>query len=470
MIDRNARTHRRGGAQRSPAERNAIAANDSRIARCSAIRSRCRARIFLTHVERKASADRSDESGSDKKDRKITRNRAELHFADKSQKRAERANFLRRPVSGTVGPMTQPSSSLAPSQALSHLMTTLSEDAIFALSAGGAETALEGLQKRRAEAYAIKLKGGPLHSMHDQFDAWLVEMTKAIAPVWAPQMLPMGDVIREKVTLELGARGIRSLFSSKPSDKDVIRVKRLGTLCVRIVRAIFAADAPLDAEENLNIAAFLSALGLAPEDSAPLLAEAPVGPDQLDVYGDVEPNVQKAILRGAWLAAAWDTIDPKEELVVRTVATKFSFHPPDVEELRKEAIGRVESRKNAAFAAIDAVRYVLSDSPSVFPSRIAKLMLPKCYREEGDRWIASESVTLSRKYTGLSSEEKQATLGIAWAATLYSDPTLSRRALLRARHDRVARDLGADGAPSRALIEQWTNEVLGEHAAELEAK
>jgi len=411
-------------------------------------------------------------SKSERTPRKIGRlGRAEA--SSMGQEMAESAPAGQLPSAAAVeygDAMTPQSSSLALSQALSHLLATLSEDAIFALSTGGAEAALEGLSKRRADAYATRMKGEAIHTMHDQFDAWLVEMTRAVAPIWAPQMLPMGDVIREKVTLELGARGIRSLFSSKPSEKDVARVKRLGTLCVRIVRAIFAADAPLDAEENLNIAAFLSALGLAPEDAAPLLAEAPVGAEQLDIYGDVEPNVQKAILRGAWLAAAWDTIDPKEELVVRTVATKFSFHPPDIEELRKEAIARVEARKNASFAAIDAVRYVLSDAPSVFPSRIAQLMLPKCYRAEGDRWIATESVSLNKKYTSLSSDEKQATLGIAWAAALYSDPSLSRKALLRTRHDRVARDLNAEAAPSRALIEQWMNELLGEYAAELEAK
>ena len=60
----------------------------------------------------------------------------------------------------------------------------------------------------------------------------------------------MMDVVREKVTLEIGARGLRSLFSSKPSDKDVARVKRYGSLAVRVLRAVLAADGPLDAEER----------------------------------------------------------------------------------------------------------------------------------------------------------------------------------------------------------------------------
>ncbi len=383
-----------------------------------------------------------------------------------SQKSRGRANFPPPERAGSVAAMTPAEST----SALSNLVQTLAEDALFALSAGGGEIALDGLAKRRAEAYAARMKGGALFTMKDQMDAWLVDMTKAIAPVWAPHMLPMGDVIREKVTLELGARGLRSLFSSKPSDKDVIRVKRLGTLCVRIVRAIFAADAPLDPEENLNIAAFLSALGLDPADAAPLLVEAPYAADQLEVYGDVEPNIAKAIVRGAWLAAAWDTIDPREELVVRTVALKLALPLPDIEELRKEALLRVEARKDAGLATVDAVRFILSDTPSELPSRVAVLMLPKCHREEGERWIAADAkVTLAKKFTSLASEEKEAALGMAWAAALHSDPSVARRALVRARHDRIAKDLGRDGAPARELVERWMNEQLLSLAAPLEA-
>ena len=54
------------------------------------------------------------------------------------------------------------------------------------------------------------------------------------------------EVVREKVTLEIGARGLRSLFSSKPSDKEVARVKRYGSLAVRVLRAVLAADGELD--------------------------------------------------------------------------------------------------------------------------------------------------------------------------------------------------------------------------------
>jgi len=142
--------------------------------------------------------------------------------------------------------------------ALSKLVAMTCEEAIFGLSAalGNAHDALEDLVKRRKETHQAAL-AGQVHvpRMIDSFDGWVVEMSRAIAPICPPSWMPMSEVLAEKVTLEVGARGIRSLFSSKPSDKDVQRVKRLGTLAVRVLRAVFTADGALDSEETRTIAA-----------------------------------------------------------------------------------------------------------------------------------------------------------------------------------------------------------------------
>ena len=60
-------------------------------------------------------------------------------------------------------------------------------------------------------------------------------------------------------------------------------------------------------------------------------------------------------------------------------------------------------------------------------------------------------------------------LAMAWAATFYEDPSVTRRALLRARHDRVAQDLGEDGAKVRAAIEAWVSDVLAPIASPMGA-
>jgi hypothetical protein len=349
--------------------------------------------------------------------------------------------------------------------ALGRLIGALAEDAIFGLSTGGGAGVLEGLGRRRGEAYQAILADQRLNTMCGELDHWLVEMTRAVAPIFPPVWMPMGDVLRGKVTLEAGARGLRSFFSSKPSDKDVLRVKRLGTLATRVLRAVFFANGPLDPEEQRTVAGLVASFGLADEDAQPLYAEAPIAVEQLDVYGEVEPGFAKAVLRGAWLASAWDTIDPREELVIRVIANKLNFPAMELEVLRNEVVQRIDVHHMAGQAAVDAIRFVLSDRMPghgvTLAAKTGTIMIPKRYREEVMAQIGHGSkVTLARRYTQLTPEDRQMVLGITWAAALYEDPSVARRALLRARHDRVAQDLGDDGMKPRHVIDEWVNDVL----------
>lgn len=349
--------------------------------------------------------------------------------------------------------------------ALARLIATLAEDAIFGLASGGGPGVLEGLGKRRGEAYQAVLAGHRLHTMSGELDHWFVEMTRAIIPIYPPAIMPMGDVVREKVTLEAGVRGLRSFFSSKPSEKDVLRVKRLGTLATRILRAVLVADGPLEGEENRAIAALVASLGLPDEDAKPLFAEAPIAVEQLDVYGDVDAAVAKGLLRGAWLASAWDTIDPREEHVIRVVANKLNFAAMDLEALRSDVVKLIDAQRNVGAASVDAIRFLLSDRMPghgvTLAAKTGLLMIPRRYRDEVMAQVGhGAKVTLAKRYTALASDDKEAVLGVAWAAALYEDPSLGRRALLRARHDRVAADLGADGAKARQAVDEWVAEVL----------
>jgi tellurite resistance protein len=358
--------------------------------------------------------------------------------------------------------------------ALGRLVGTLAEDAMFGLSTGGGTDVLEGLGRRRGEAYSAILAGHRLNTMTGELDNWIVELTRAVAPICPPSWMPMAEVIREKVTLEVGARGLRSLFSSKPSDKDVQRVKRLGTLAVRVLRAVFAADGPLDPEETRTLAGVIASLGLPDPDAQALFGEAAVPVEQLDVYGDIEPAVAKAVLRGAWLAAAWDQIDPREEHIVRVLANKLAFAAMDLEVLRNETVQRVDNRRLAGLATVDAIRFVLSDrAPGhgvTLAAKACHLMVPRRYREEALAQIgAGSKVVLAKRYPQIASDDRQTVLGVTWAAALYEDPSLARRALLRARHDRVAADLGEDGNKSRHAIEDWFAEVLAPAAYPMSA-
>ncbi len=352
-------------------------------------------------------------------------------------------------------------------QALSRLVGALTEDAIFALAAAprGQAATLEGLGKRRTDAYTAVLQGQRALRMNDEFDHWVVEMARAIAPVAPPEWMPMCEVIGEKVTLEAGARGLRSFFSSKPSDKDVQRVKRLGSLSVRLLRAIFAADGPVDAEEARTLASLIGSLGLPEADAQPLYTEAPHAIEHLEVYGDLEEGVGRAMVAGAWYGAAWDSIDPREEAIVRSFAKKISVPIEDVERLRTEATHRVDQRRIAGLATVDAARYMLTDrTPGIGVQLAAKagtLMLPRRYREEALGQIGHGTpVSLAKRYTNLTEGERLSVMGIAWAVGLFEDPSMGRRALLRARHDRIAQDLGDDGARARTMIDEWISVVL----------
>jgi hypothetical protein len=351
--------------------------------------------------------------------------------------------------------------------ALDRLVAVLGEDAIYVLASGTRDPkdALDGILMRRGYAYTAAVQGQPHTRMTTHFEAWVVEMARALAPVSPPAWVPMMDVVREKVTLEIGARGLRSLFSSKPSEKDVARVKRYGSLAVRVLRAVLASDGPLDEEEKTTIAAVIASLGLPEPDANALYAEGPIVPQTLDVYGEMDAAVARAIVRGAWLAAAWDTVDPREEQTITTVSHKMGVANEEVEGFRKDAIARIDGRRKAGLATIDAVRYVLSDRCPGLGVTLAALagtlMLPKRWRDEALAPVGQGApVALAKRHGGLDSDERMSVLGTAWAAALVDDPSVGRRALLRARWERVAQDLGEDDPGARELVERWMAEAL----------
>jgi hypothetical protein len=366
----------------------------------------------------------------------------------------------------------QPHPSDVATQALARLVAVLTEDAVFALSAAGSASldALEGVAKRRVDAYAALIQGQNLYRMTEHFNYWLVEMTRAMAPIAPPVWMPMGEVIAQKVTLEIGARGLRSFFSSKPSEKDVLRVKRLGTLAVRVLRGVLASDGALDAEEERTLAALIGSLGLSQEDAAPLYKEPAINVAQLDIYGELEAPVSRALLAGAWLAAAWDAIDPREEAIIRSLAEKINIPLDHVESARAEAVRDVEARRITGLATVDAIRFILSDrvpGPGVhLAANAGTLALPRRYRDEALAQIGHGGpVTLAKRYAGMNGDARGMVLGVAWAAALHDNPSIARRALLRSRYDRVAADLGDDGVKARTMVDGWIAEVLAPSAA-----
>jgi hypothetical protein len=360
-----------------------------------------------------------------------------------------------------------PHDSALASAALGRLAGILGEDAIFVMGSAprDGKEALDGVLQRRGPAYAAALQGQVHARMTAGFDPWFVEMVRALAPMAPPASVPMMGVIRERVTLELGARGLRSLFSNKPSDRDVAKVKRYGALAVRTLRAVLAADGSLDAEEYRTIAAVVAALGLPDPDANALRSEAAIAAETIDIQGDVDDAVARAIVRGAWLAAAADAIDPREEQVIRVVGKKMGVEPEAIEEARRGAVDFIDWRRKAGAAAVDGIRYVLSDRVPGLGVQLAAhagtIMLPRRWRDEAMAPVGHGApVTLARRHVGLEEEDRRAVLGVTWAAALAEDPNLGRRAVLCARWERFAEDLGEDDPQPREIVERWLTEAL----------
>jgi tellurite resistance protein len=351
--------------------------------------------------------------------------------------------------------------------ALSALIPALAEEAIFAAGAapGATRDAVEGMLKRRADVHLALLAGTAKEPrLFESFDGWMVSLARAIAPVAPPTWLPMADVLKHKVTLEAGARGLRSLFSSKPSDKDVQRVKRLGSLAVRGLRAVLSADGLIDPDERRMIAALIASLGLPEADAQPLMDEDPVSVERLDIYGDLDVDVAKAILAGAWFAAASDGLDPREEQVVRSLAFKLGRTTQEVEEARGVANEKVERGRLFGLAAVEVMRVLLADripGPAAeLTFGIGKLVTPRRYQAEVLAPGANVATGIGKRYAKLELADRGAVLAMAWAAALYEDPPLSRKAALRARFDRLAVEMGEEGGKVRSAVEGPIDETI----------
>jgi len=134
--------------------------------------------------------------------------------------------------------------------------------------------------------------------------------------------------------------------------------------------------------------------------------------------------------------------------------------------MRTEAIARVDARRMAGLASIDAVRFVLPDrmpgAGITLATWVGTLMLPRRYREEALAHVAHGApVSLAGRYRGISTEEKTSALGMAWAAALHENPPISRIALVRTRLERFAKDLGEDPKRAQSSVENALRDALG---------
>ncbi len=340
---------------------------------------------------------------------------------------------------------------------LVNLLRCLCEDILFLLASTQqvGEEAIATLARRRAPTYEEVARGGVPDN--DDWRRWVVDMCAAVAPVRPPSWLPMHELVGS-VSLEAGARGVRSLFTSRPSEKEVQRARKIGALAVRALASVLGSDGALRADEDLLRACLVAALGLPEEDERLLVVEPPMPAQALEVQGDMDPRIARLIVRGGWLGAFSDGVDPREDALVGLIAQRLGLTPEENEAQRQEIRARVDAMKGFGMAAVDASRYVLADEPQA-AKRLAwlaaNLALPVVHRAEALTAIeAGGPVVLARRHT-LERAPREACLSLAWFAALATDPTQTRAAELALRHDRIAADLGtkSEGAVARSVAQ-----------------
>ena len=353
---------------------------------------------------------------------------------------------------------------------LSNALVVLCEDAFFAITASRHLSAdnLRALARRRAPTVAglgPDVRGGLMGS----WEGWVTSLCAAIAPIAPPRWMPMADAVEAGLSLEHGARGVRSLFTSKPSEKEILRVRTIGSLAVRVLAAVMSAAGSFSGESALLRAAAVASLGLPEEDQRMLTTEQPHSADNLEVYGDVEPKIARAIIKGAFQAAMGDGLDPREEDAVLKLSTKLSVSVEALNDARTAAKAAIEQTKTLGESTVDAIRYMLSDDPpeaEKYGIAAARLILPAVHRREAITAInVGGGVTLGKKFM-LDRREREAALALAWTAAIAGDPTYARRVELMQRHDRVAADLGGEdaGASAREVIEKHVDAELSQIA------
>jgi len=344
---------------------------------------------------------------------------------------------------------------MRPTSNLRTLLSALCEDAAFAITTGGGTGILDRVGKRRADAYAALAVGSPPSAGGS---LWIADMLRAVAPVHAPDWLPMAGIVREGISLEASPRGLHAILRSKPSEREALRIRQLGTLAVRVLRAVLAANGPLDDDGRRTLERLVVSLGLVGIEAEAMCAEDALAVERLEIYGELGPRLARAIVGGAWLAAAGD----RHADIVRGIGSKLHVSSSDVEALRAEVVAQITARYGLAQAVVDGVLRVLSDQEDGSGERMAAqaaelLTLP------GDRAAVLgrlRSRAPAPEQHRLSARDRDVALGIVWAAALHDDPPATRRAQRAAAHDALAATLGGGGMHLRHSLDTWTFDEL----------
>lgn len=319
-------------------------------------------------------------------------------------------------------------------------------------------TATRKLSKDDLRALSVRHAPMPLRTM-DTWEPWILNLCAAIAPISPPHWMPMARAVEAGLSLEHGARGLRSLFTNEPSESEVVHVRTLGPLAVQALGAALIADGRMDAEDELHRRALIASLGLPEHDQARLRDQAPVLIDEVYIPATVDTKTASAIVRGAFHATLGKGLAHREEQAVIALAARLGLTEDQTVTLRAEARQMVDSAQPFGEACVDAIRFMLADDPQaqrLFGAAAVNLTLPPIHRKAAMLALSSGQAPLLSRRHSLDSDATEAVLALAWVVTLRANPTYMRHLELITRHTRLAVDLGDErgGRTARYVVQE----------------
>jgi len=234
---------------------------------------------------------------------------------------------------------------------------------------------------------------------------------------------------------------------------------------MRFMTAVMSSGRGMTSEHELLRRCVAQSLALAEEVTVTMLAEPAAPLDAIEVPADLDSKVVRALARGTWDACLRDGADPVTDALANSLCARLGCDRDVTDEVRREAKARLEASGASGIAAVESIRYVLSDdleSSRESAAAAGRLMVAPVYRapvmlgvEQGDQ------VVLARRHA-LERDAREAVLSLAWLAAWGTDPNVSRAAELEVRHDRVAADLSdqGEGRAARELVQRLVQEQL----------
>ena len=342
--------------------------------------------------------------------------------------------------------------------ALSKLVAMTCEEAIFGLSAalGNAHDALEDLVKRRKDAHQAAL-AGQVHvpRMIDSFDGWVVEMTRAIAPICPPSWMPMSEVIaregdargrRARPPLALLVEAERQGRAAREAPRHARRARPSRGASPRTVRSTAKRRARSRRSSRRSACPTPTRSRSTPRrrsrsSSSTSTAKSTARSRARSFAARGSPR------RGTRSIRAKSTSSARSRRSSRPASSTSSTCATKPSRASTRGAWRA-SRRSTPFASCSPIACPASASRS--PRSRAR----SCSRAAIAKKRSAKSATARRscsaqRYKGISGAEKASAIGIAWAAALFEDPSIARQAIL-ARAPRSHRARSRRRPPRRA--------------------